>query len=106
MVTNAKSRSCADPRSRLSGAALACTLRALRVSKVDCLRSAVASAIFEIVWTTYHGSGFATGKLLREWCIGFTVGLLITLGERAVVMAAARRSVGGEMDVHAASRLE
>jgi hypothetical protein len=63
----------------------------LRLSSADCLRAAIVSAIFELVWTLYHGSGFARGKLLREWCIGFLVGLGITLGERVLLEAMARR---------------
>jgi hypothetical protein len=62
----------------------------VRLSSADCLRSAIASAVFEVVWTVYHASSFAPAKLLREWCIGLVVGLLITLGERVVLAAIAR----------------
>jgi hypothetical protein len=61
-----------------------------RLSGSDCLRSAIAGVIFELVWTIYHGSGFAPGELLREWCVGFLVGLCITLGERVLLEALAR----------------
>ncbi len=56
----------------------------------DYLRAAIVSSIFELVWTIYHGSGFAPGMLLREWCIGFLVGLCITLGERVLLEAIGR----------------
>jgi hypothetical protein len=70
------------------------------------VRAAIASAIFEVVWTLYHGSGVAVGKLLREWCIGFAVGLFITLGERAIVAMLAKRSAVNDLVGQGSSDLE
>jgi hypothetical protein len=94
MIINAHPSKCAGELSELSVASPARTGLPLCVSRVDCVRAAIASAIFEVVWTLYHASGFAVGKPLREWCIGFAIGLVITLGERAIVAMLAKRSTG------------